>query len=594
MTTRPTVLITGASSGIGATYAERFAQRGHDLVLVARDKSRLDALAARLRDEHKVAIDVLQADLTQQADLAAVEARLRNDTRIGILINNAGIAQSGGFAQQTAESIERLITLNTTALTRLAAAVAPRFVQSGAGSIVNIGSVVGFAPEFGMSIYGATKAFVLFLSQGLNLELSPKGVYVQAVLPATDPHRDLGACRRRRQHAPRSDGSRRTGRCGAGRLRPPRTGHDPAAARGWALGCAGWRASRAAVGPSTSKRSRALSATSLMFKPPYSESHAMPYLLRTGLCLLALSAALASPFAAAGDAIAADGSSTAATATQGARWRDAPTQIVSAGGVDFAYRELGQHKGGTPVVLLVHLAAVLDNWDPRVVDGFAAKHHVVAFDNRGIGASTGAPANTIEQMADDAIAFIRAKGFKQVDLFGFSMGGMIAQEIVLKEPGLVRKLILAGTGPAGGPGISTVAGVANYDLLRATFTGQDPKQYLFFTRTPNGIEAGKAFLKRLQERTGNRDKDITIGAYVAQLQALSTWGQKRPADLSAVRHPVLVANGDDDRMVPTTNSYDLAKRLPNSQLLIYPDAGHGGVFQYHEDFVPKALAFLAQ
>lgn len=184
MSTHPTVLITGASSGIGAVYAERFAKRGHDLVLVARDKSRLDALADRLRETHKVAIDVLQADLTQQADLAAAETRLRTDPRIGILINNAGMAQSGAFVQQGAQDIERLIALNTTALTRLAAAIAPRLVEAGVGSIVNIGSVVGLAPELGMTVYGATKAFVLFLSQGMNLELSPKGIYVQAVLPA--------------------------------------------------------------------------------------------------------------------------------------------------------------------------------------------------------------------------------------------------------------------------------------------------------------------------------------------------------------------------------------------------------------------------
>lgn len=184
MTDLPSALITGASSGIGATYAERFAQRGHDLVLVARDENRLDVLAARLRKTHNVKIEVLRADLTQQSDLAAVEARLRDDPRIGVLINNAGMAQSGGFVQQSAQDIERLITLNVTALTRLAAAIAPRLVQAGAGAIVNIGSVVGFAPEFGMTVYGATKAFVLFLSQGLNLELSPKGIYVQAVLPA--------------------------------------------------------------------------------------------------------------------------------------------------------------------------------------------------------------------------------------------------------------------------------------------------------------------------------------------------------------------------------------------------------------------------
>ncbi|WP_234086902.1 SDR family oxidoreductase [Azonexus sp. R2A61] len=184
MQTLPTVLITGASSGIGATYAERFARRGHDLVLVARDKARLEALAARLRAECKVAVDVLPADLTKSDDLSVIESRLRDDARIGILINNAGKAQAGAFADQTAEEIESLITLNTTAPTRLAAAVAPRLAQSGSGAIVNIGSVVGFAPEFGMSIYGASKAFVLFLSQGLNVELAPKGVYVQAVLPA--------------------------------------------------------------------------------------------------------------------------------------------------------------------------------------------------------------------------------------------------------------------------------------------------------------------------------------------------------------------------------------------------------------------------
>lgn len=184
MTTHSTVLITGASSGIGATYAERFARRGHDLILVARDKGRLETLAARLRGEHKVATDILQADLTQPKDLATVEMRLRDDSRIGILINNAGATQSGSFIEQATDDVARIVALNTTALVRLANAIAPRLAQAGEGAIVNIGSVVGLAPEFGMSVYGATKAFALFFSQGLSLELSPKGVYVQAVLPA--------------------------------------------------------------------------------------------------------------------------------------------------------------------------------------------------------------------------------------------------------------------------------------------------------------------------------------------------------------------------------------------------------------------------
>ncbi|MCK6189399.1 SDR family oxidoreductase [Pseudomonas sp. EYE_354] len=184
MSSSKTVLITGASTGIGATYAARFAQRGHNLVLVARDKGRLDALATRLREQHNVNVDVIQADLTQTRDLKTVETRLRDDAAIGILINNAGAAQSGSFVEQSTDSVAQLVALNTTALVRLASAIAPRLAQAGDGAIINIGSVVGLAPEFGMTVYGATKAFVLFLSQGLSLELAPKGVYVQAVLPA--------------------------------------------------------------------------------------------------------------------------------------------------------------------------------------------------------------------------------------------------------------------------------------------------------------------------------------------------------------------------------------------------------------------------
>ncbi|MGF6178755.1 SDR family NAD(P)-dependent oxidoreductase [Ensifer sp. 4252] len=181
----PAVLITGASTGIGAIYADRFARRGHDLVLVARDAARMEAVASRLRQETGVTIDILQADLTQTTDLAKVETRLRDDARIGILVNNAGTAIGGTFVEQSTDDLTRLVALNTTALVRLASAIAPRLANAGEGAIVNIGSVVGLAPEFGMTVYGATKAFALFLSQGLGLELGPKGVYVQAVLPAT-------------------------------------------------------------------------------------------------------------------------------------------------------------------------------------------------------------------------------------------------------------------------------------------------------------------------------------------------------------------------------------------------------------------------
>ena len=317
----------------------------------------------------------------------------------------------------------------------------------------------------------------------------------------------------------------------------------------------------------------------------------MHYLLKTAASAFAAATILITPTVFAQDAAPV---SSAVVQQNAVNWKNVPTQTITANGIDFAYRELGKQNGGTPVVFLVHLAAVMDNWDPRVVDGLAAKHHVVIFDNRGIGATTGKPAETIEQMADDATTFIKAMNFQQVDLFGFSLGGMVAQEIVLKDPQLVRKMMLTGTGPAGSEGIRVVGGVANRDLLRGYLTFQDPKQFLFFTRTENGIKAGKAFLARLKERSENRDKEITVPAYRAQLRALKAWGSKAPADLSVVKQPVLVANGESDRMIPTINTYDLAKRLPNSTLVVYPDAGHGGIFQFHEDFVAKALAFLAQ
>lgn len=183
MSVRPAVLITGASTGIGAVYADRFAQRGHDLVLVARDEARMEDLAARLRARDGVNVEVIRADLTDHADLAKVEARLADDKNIGILINNAGASLPGMFLEQSPEAVGKLINLNVTAVARLAAAVAPRFAREGSGAIVNIASVLGLVPEFRSSVYGATKSFVLFLSQSLHLELGAQGVYVQAVLP---------------------------------------------------------------------------------------------------------------------------------------------------------------------------------------------------------------------------------------------------------------------------------------------------------------------------------------------------------------------------------------------------------------------------
>ena len=273
-------------------------------------------------------------------------------------------------------------------------------------------------------------------------------------------------------------------------------------------------------------------------------------------------------------------------------YKNAPTRSVSVQGVNFAYRQLGPDDG-VPLILLNHLSAVLDNWDPRVVDGLAARRRVITYDNRGVGASGGSTPDAIEAMARDTVLFIRALGFDQVDLLGLSMGGFIAQVIAVEKPDLVRKLILAGTGPAGGPGIDKVTSVTVQDMLKATLRRKDPKHYLFFTQTEGGQRAARAFLARLKERTDDRDKAISVPSFRAQLKAIKRWGRSAPQDLSCIQQPVLVANGASDRMVPSVNTIDLAARLPRGELEpLYPDAGHGGIFQHHDRFVPRTLAFL--
>jgi pimeloyl-ACP methyl ester carboxylesterase len=272
-------------------------------------------------------------------------------------------------------------------------------------------------------------------------------------------------------------------------------------------------------------------------------------------------------------------------------YKDAPARTVTAGGVTFTYRELGP-KGGVPVVFFVHLGATLDNWDPRIVDAIAKEHHVIAFDNRGVGASSGVVPDTIEAMADDAYAFIKALGHDTIDVFSFSLGGFIAQAFVEKHPGLVRKLILTGTGPRGGKDIDKVVGTTYYDILRATVTRKDPKEFLFFNRNAAGKPAASAFIKRLHERTIDRDKPISLKAFRTQLKAIQAWGRSAPADLSKITQPTLIANGDNDRMVPSVLSEDLHRRIKGSELVIYRDSGHGGIFQFHEKFAAVAVEFL--
>lgn len=274
-------------------------------------------------------------------------------------------------------------------------------------------------------------------------------------------------------------------------------------------------------------------------------------------------------------------------------WKSTPTTRIDVDGTSFAYRELGT-PGGVPVVFLHHLTAVLDDWDPRVLDGVAAQHHVIAFDNRGVGATGGRVPTDVAQMGADAIAFIRALGYEKVDLIGFSLGGGVAQMVALQAPDLVRRMVLAGTGPRGGGGIWKMPFIVGGAYAKAFLARKDPRHFLFFPRTSEGKQAANAYFGRLAERTSDLDTPISSQAGLAQVRAITKAGLHPADDLSQIKIPVLVANGDNDLMVASEHSKDMAARLPDSRLRIYPASGHGGVFQHHREFVPEVLDFLGE
>ncbi|WP_329316520.1 alpha/beta fold hydrolase [Streptomyces sp. NBC_01262] len=271
---------------------------------------------------------------------------------------------------------------------------------------------------------------------------------------------------------------------------------------------------------------------------------------------------------------------------------EAVTRTVDVGGTPFAYREVGAATG-TPLVLLHHFTAVLDDWDPAVVDGLAAAHRVILVDLRGVGASGGTAPDSVEAMAADAVAFVEALGLATVDLLGYSLGGMVAQEVVQRRPDLVRRIVLAGTSPAGDAGPADTFAVLQDAMQNASAEGKHPKHFLFFSPTAPSQAAGDAFLARLDQRTQDRDTAATNEAIGAQVTALAKWERSSSsAGLAAVRQPVLVVNGDDDTMIPTISSFNLARQLPNAELSIYPGSGHGALFQHHDLFVQQVLDFL--
>jgi len=268
-----------------------------------------------------------------------------------------------------------------------------------------------------------------------------------------------------------------------------------------------------------------------------------------------------------------------------------PTSYIDVKGVQFTYRAFGK-KMGVPLVFLQHFTGTMDNWDPAVTNALAQNRYVILFNNKGVGSSEGQTPDSVSQMAKDAIDFIEALGYNQVDLLGFSLGGFIAQEIAAGRPSLVRKLILAGTGPIGSQGITELEAVINEGMKDGP---ANALINLFFTKSSAGINAGKDFMKRLGARTTDRDTATNAMTIGAQAKAIITYGYQQDAghqQLAAIKHPVLIVNGTSDLIVPTINSFTLSQHLLHSKLIIWSDAGHGGLFQYHEDFNREAEIFL--
>jgi pimeloyl-ACP methyl ester carboxylesterase len=274
----------------------------------------------------------------------------------------------------------------------------------------------------------------------------------------------------------------------------------------------------------------------------------------------------------------------------------APTQFVNAAGVRFAYRRFGE-SGGVPLVFNIHFLGTMDHWDPAVTDGFAKDREVILFDNTGISSSSGEVPTSVEQMAADASAFIKALGLIEVDVLGFSLGGLIAQTLAIAEPTLVRRLVLVGTGPRSGEGMATLTPEAQ-EIFGATYDEPDNLWLrVHFSPSERSQAAGRAWIKRFRQRSESRDPDVSEKVGPAQLEALGKWGTPRenPYEyLKALTQPTLVVNGGSDVIIYTVNSFILQQNIPNAQLILYPDANHGSLYQYPELFVRHVSMFLEE
>ena len=274
----------------------------------------------------------------------------------------------------------------------------------------------------------------------------------------------------------------------------------------------------------------------------------------------------------------------------------APTQFVEAKGIRFAYRRFGK-SGGVPLVFNMHFTGTMDHWDPLVTDGLAAKREVILFNNAGISSTSGEVPTSVEEMAVNAAAFIKALGFAKGDVLGFSLGGFVAQALAVADPGLVRRLILVGTGPRGGEGMATLTPEAQA-VFGSTYANPDELWLgVFFTPTEASQAAGRSFLRRFRLRVVDRDPEVDESVAPAQIDAIGRWGAPRAGAFDYLRkitHPTLVINGSNDVIIYTVNSFILQQNLPNAQLILYPDSNHGSQYQYPKRFVQDVSLFLSE